>query len=78
MPRGVGHADHATPVMHQERDAASNAELVNQRFQIINAALQCIWIALFIRLVRQPAADVIGGDHPMGPAQTENQIAEKK
>ena len=73
--RGIGHADHAAPVVHQERDAPVDVHLLDQRGEIVDAAAQRVVVALFIRFFGQPAADVIGRDHAVRAAQAEHQVA---
>ena len=38
VPGGEGHADHAAPVVQHEREVLAQAEVVEQRFEVVDAA----------------------------------------
>ncbi len=68
VPRGPGHADHASPVVYDERDLSVQRHGLEQEFEVFQAALESVGISVLSRLVRESAAYVVGYDHPVAAA----------
>ena len=62
MALRVAHADHAAPIVDQQCHSIVNAEGIEQRFEIVDAAFQGIIVTRFIRFIRLAATDVVGHD----------------
>jgi hypothetical protein len=75
MARGVGHADHAAPVVHQQRDRSLDAGLLDECVEVVDAPAQRVVVLVFAGLVREAAADVVRRDHPVRIAQAEHEVA---
>ena len=72
---GPGRADHAAPVMHDERDWALGDGAANERIEVIDALRECVAIEVIAGLVGEAHPDVIGDDAPMRLAQRAHDIA---
>src|SRR5690606_9240941 len=73
-------ADHAAPVVHRQRHRAVDAEVVEQRGEVLHARLQRVVVARHgaggvVGLVREPHADVVGDDAAVAVGEPGHQRA---
>ena len=59
MFQGIGHTDHASPVVQHEGNVIVQSKMIKQGLQVINAAFQSVIIFAGAGFVRQAAADMI-------------------
>jgi hypothetical protein len=69
------HADHAAPIVQDQREAVAQLQMIEQRFQVRNALPQRVFIAGIIRLIGQTAADMVRHNGAILVAQAEDEIA---
>src|SRR5690606_17395984 len=67
-------ADHAAPVVHGQGEVVTQAQVLDQPVQVLDAAAQGVAVGLVIGLVRQAHADVVGHDAAAAIAQAQHQV----
>ncbi len=72
--RHVSHPDYASPVVNDESYPGSDVEIFEQCLEIVDAALKAVFVPAVVRLIRTPAADVVGNDAAVCIAQCEHYI----
>jgi hypothetical protein len=61
--------------VHYECDLSIQFGMIDEAFQVLQAALEAVRVHALVRFVRKPTADMVGHDDPVSVSEREHQMA---